>query len=243
VTVTGGPGPVRAAVVSDLFTDAVVYELWGDGDEALLHPEEAVLVASAVANRRQQFAAGRACARRALADLALEDRPLMVGDRRSPRWPEGVTGSISHTEGYAVAVVARLGGGHGTGRDAASGELPVRTVGIDAERCGRVSDDLHGRLFLDPERERMAGLSAQDRAEMATVMFGAKEAFYKAQFPITGDWVGFHDVELRPDGDELTLHPASDLETLARFRWPLRARTVVRRGIAVTGVEAVVPHL
>lgn len=234
MTAAEGPSPARAAAVAKLFTAAVVYELWGQGDEDGLLPEESALVARAVASRRQQFAAGRACAHRALADLAAARGPLLIGDRRSPRWPEGVTGSISHTEGYAVAVVARLGA-----TVTAAGDAVVRTVGIDAEQVGRVSEDLHGRLFLEPERQRLAQLPPPERAEQATAMFAAKEAFYKAQFPVTGAWVGFHDVELRPDGDQLTLHPATDLAALTGFRWPLRARTVLRRGIAVTGVEAV----
>lgn len=221
--------PSRAAAVAALFTGAVAYELWGEGDPATLHPEEAGLVASAVESRRRQFAAGRSCAHRALADLGIDPPPLLRASGRAPRWPEGITGSISHTEDYAVAVVARLDGRPSPGSP---------TVGIDAERIGRVGEHLYRRLFLPDEQEHLLGLTEPERAEAATVMFGVKESFYKAQFAVTGAWVGFHDVELRPGRDGYRLHRASDLEVLDRFSWPGRGRHVVRRGVAVTAVEA-----
>jgi len=67
-------------------------------------------------------------------------------------------------------------------------------------------------------------------------MFGAKEAFYKAQFPVTEAWVGFHDVELVPDDEGFVLHQATDLEALDAFAWPLRALSIVRSGVVVTAV-------
>src|SRR3569623_1114660 len=61
-----------------------------------IHPDEAQQVAGAVAKRRVEFAAGRACARRALTRLGIRDFVLKNGAARAPRWPRGVVGSISH---------------------------------------------------------------------------------------------------------------------------------------------------
>ncbi len=72
--------------------DVVVEETDGrDGEGAL--EEELALVADAATSRREEFAAGRACARRALQRLGVESGPLLVGENREPLWPEGVVGS------------------------------------------------------------------------------------------------------------------------------------------------------
>ena len=237
--------PRRAPTVEALFADSPLssevqaYELWGRGDESALPGAEAAVVAKAVDGRRSQFAAGRQCARRAITRLVQlgrpdrtdPDRPILPDANRAPQWPTGVVGSISHTEGYALAVVAP--------GDVAAGSP---TLGVDAERLGRVSDDLHERLFLPPERARLADLRGSDRDEIATLMFGVKESFYKAQYPVTGAWVGFHDIELRPDpsgGGRFTLHPAEPLAALESFDWPLLGRGLIRNGMAIAVVVAV----
>ncbi len=225
-------GPRPADRVSSLFSAASAFEWWGDGDEQVLYPEEREVVADAVVRRRRQFAAGRACARRAVAEVGATVGPILVGPRRAPRWPTGVTGSISHTEGYAVAVAAPMPstGPWSDGHRA--------TLGIDAEQIGRVTERLHRSIFVADERDYLAGLGPAERAQAATVMFGAKEAFYKAQFAVTGAWVGFHDVALVAHDDRYELHRATDLEALDHVRWPVIARWSIEGGIAVTGVEA-----
>lgn len=223
-----------APEVSRLFSDALAVEWWGDGDDAALHPLEAPLVEGAVENRRRQFAAGRACARRALVGLGVEPGPILRDERRAPAWPGFCVGSISHTEGYAVAVARR-----------ADAVTPVDLMlGIDAERIGRVGDELFSKLFVESERACLAELDEHDRAVLATAMFGAKESFYKAQFPVSRSWVGFHDVECRlstgPDGaPELALHPATGLAVLSLFGWPIRGRWLEREDLLVSSVEAI----
>src|SRR5882757_7343847 len=88
---------------------AVCAELAGRGDPESLLPAEAQFLGRAVASRREQFAAGRACARRGLFELGIVNFPLAVAEDRRPIWPEGITGSITHTKGFAAAVVARSG--------------------------------------------------------------------------------------------------------------------------------------
>jgi 4'-phosphopantetheinyl transferase EntD len=225
------------------------FELWGRGDETALTGAEAAVVANAVDGRRTQFAAGRQCAHRAIDALASggdgSGKAILPDDKRAPVWPEGVVGSISHTEGYALAVAAPVADA-GPGEDKTSWS----TVGIDAERLGRVTHELHERLFLPSERAYLASLDEAGRDEAATLMFGAKESFYKAQYPVTAAWVGFHDVELRPDPVEplrFALYPATGLAALERFAWPLTARGLFASGtsgetsarIAVTAVVAV----
>ncbi len=239
-----GAGPHPAPDLAALFTDAVAFELTGPdleaGGDAGLWPEEEVQVARAVPARRLQFAAGRRCARAGLAALGLAPVPIPAGPQRAPHWPAGATGSISHTTGYAVAVVRRTSDGPGGPSGPASTRL---SIGVDAEQLGRVGDHLYSRLFTPAEEAWLARLAGPRRDAAATAVFGAKEAFYKAQFPLTGAWVGFHDVRAHPienaDGthDGYRLEPHTDLAALDAVHWPCVARHVERGPVVVSAVE------
>ena len=221
------PSPKPAADVAALFarTDVVAFELNGDGDESQLHPDEAAWIGHASGKRRREFAAGRICARAALLELGVAaDQPLGSGQDRAPLWPDGVIGSISHTADYCIAVLARADG---------SGD----GIGIDAERYGRVGDHLHRTIFTTAERAWLGRLPGPERAETATTLFSGKEAFYKAQHPLTRSWVGFKDVSGRAGSDGLILDPATDLDALGRLRWPQTVASLSRGRLVVTAVE------
>ena len=136
------------------------------GQELGLFPAEEMLTGGWGQKRRRDFALGRACARSALSKLG-QDRVAIGRDKNgAPLWPEGVVGSITHTTGYAAALVARLGQFSG--------------VGVDAERVGGVTQNLWPRLFDAEECDHLIGLEAEDRTRMATLFFSAKEASHKA---------------------------------------------------------------
>lgn len=139
-------------------------EMFGHG--APLHAEEAALVAGAVEKRRREFAAGRACARAALSAMGVEAGAILRGGDGAPLWPAGVVGSISHTDGYACAIVG-----------AAS---RFAALGVDAEPIGGVGDELLPRLFDDEECARLLAMTPKDRRVAATLSFSAKETCFKA---------------------------------------------------------------
>lgn len=146
--------------------------------DAELFPEERAQLANAVEKRRAEFGTARVCARRALARLGFEPMPLVPNKDRSPVWPAGVVGSITHTRGYCAVVVAR--------------DSALVSVGIDAEQDKTLTPDLIEMICTPAER---AGLLDRD----AVVYFAAKEAFYKCQYPLTQKFLGFQDVELDVD--------------------------------------------
>jgi len=153
-----------------------------DWDAELL-PEEEPMVARAVPRRRREAAAGRACARRGLVRLGLEAVALPPDPDRVPRWPAGVVGSITHTRGLCAAAVAR--------------QRDLRAIGIDAERAIAASRGDVMRLVTTPaEAAWLAGLPEPERALGSALVFSAKEALYKCQFPLTRELLAFGDVEL-----------------------------------------------
>src|SRR5215831_15185692 len=82
-----------------------------------LFPEEEASIARAVPRRQLEFALGRWCARTALARLGKSNCPLPMEANRSPRWPEGFVGSITHCDGLVAAVVAPADRIEGIGLD------------------------------------------------------------------------------------------------------------------------------
>lgn len=136
------------------------------GQPVLLAPEEEALVAGAASKRRRDFVLGRSCAHQALAILGHDTAVIGRRDNGAPLWPHGTLGSITHTSGYAAALVADANRFSG--------------IGLDAERIGGVTQDLWPRLFGAAERDDLERLDEADCGLAATLFFCAKEACYKA---------------------------------------------------------------
>jgi 4'-phosphopantetheinyl transferase EntD len=153
------------------------------GDAGPLWPGEAV--PGAVPARQAEFAAGRTAARLALADLGLPPVAVPMGADRAPHWPAGLAGSLTHAGGVALAAVLRA----------------PAAVGIDIEPDADLPADVLDSILTPAERAALPDLRA------ARVVFSAKEAFFKAQYPRTGRMIGFDaaDVALQDGGLVLTV--------------------------------------
>jgi 4'-phosphopantetheinyl transferase EntD len=169
-----------------------------------LYPEEQAHIAKAVDKRKNEYALGRTCARRALAQLGLPACALPSQEDRSVRWPEQAWGSITHADDFCAAV--------------ATLRSQARGIGLDAEVRTRV----HRKLWKQIAGEReTAWLNAHEEQEAllhAALLFSAKETFYKAQYCVTKAWVGFHDAEFRLlDGEQFEIELLVDVaETYAK---------------------------
>ena len=211
--VTQGNLVVSSARLAGLFPDGIAAaELCHPGDPALLFPEEARHVRRAVAKRVNEFAAGRMCARHALARLGILDVPLGVMEDRRPRWPSEIVGSITHTDGFCGAVVAE--------------RARFRSIGVDAEIVDRVTADLLPEICVASERAWVADLPRRRKALVSSLIFAAKEAFYKCQFAVTGEWLDFQDVALDragwdPEGWHFTIAPVRELAICRHASLPL----------------------
>jgi 4'-phosphopantetheinyl transferase EntD len=172
----------------------------------LLLPAEAACLGRSVPERQQEFSAGRLCARRALEELGVADFPVVAQADRQPVWPAHVTGSITHTQGLCAAIVGR--------RSEFAG------LGVDSEVVGRVTAELRPRICGPEELAWIASLPLAQHAGASALVFAAKEAFYKCQSPMTGQWLGFHDLKIEP----ATFGSAIDQGSIDSFRIvPVRA--------------------
>ncbi|OBJ67718.1 4'-phosphopantetheinyl transferase [Mycobacterium sp. 1274756.6] len=202
-------------------------ERYDDPPELRALPEEEPLIERSVPKRRNEFITVRACARAALAELGLPPVPILKGDKGQPRWPAGVVGSLTHTAGYRGAVVARDG--------------EVRSVGIDAEPHDVLPGGVLDAISLPAERDAIAALPAG--LHWDRILFCAKEATYKAWFPLTQRWLGFEDAHITFETDETGSAGSFTSEILidpaARSGPPLtvlRGRWSIGRGLVLTAI-------
>ena len=156
----------------------------GDIVDAPLFPDEEAIVARAVVARKREFATGRACARRALADLGFSPRSVPAGSAGEPCWPSGVVGSITHCEGYRACAVAS--------------NSSFLAIGIDAERNRPVTDRVLAAVASEKEMTMVCRLDRLDgEISWTALLFSAKEAVFKALFPLTRRRFGFAAAEVR----------------------------------------------
>jgi 4'-phosphopantetheinyl transferase EntD len=205
---------------------AVVAEVRGEISEVELFPGEEEVVARAVEKRRREFTTGRACARAALSQLGLEPQAIPSGPRGAPQWPAGIAGSITHCDGYRACALAR--------------EADLSTIGVDAEVNAPLPDGLLGDIAL-PEEQRALEVLAREEPGVSwdRLLFSAKEAVYKAWFPLAERWLGFEDARLEIDRDRrsfsarlLVPGPHLDGRELRGFS----GRWLVRDGFVLTAI-------
>jgi len=147
-------------------------------------------IRSAVAKRRREFETGRLLARDLLARLGFPDFAIAADPKGAPLWPSGVTGSITHTKGWCAVAVAREGA--------------ARSLGLDMEADLRLEQKLWSLILTPREVRAIEALPADQREARAMVVFSAKEALYKCQYPVTGLYLDFleAEIELRDPGKD-----------------------------------------
>ena len=71
-----------------------------------------------------------------------------------------------------------------------------------------MEEKLWPTLFTEKEADYFSSLATDIIALETTLFFSAKESFYKCQYPLTQEWVGFQDVEItRTDHQSLAIAP------------------------------------
>jgi len=167
--------------------------------EEFTYPEEAYHLEKAAAHRKDEYIAGRRCARSALNRSGIQAGALPMDKDGLPQWPSGSVGSISHSKRLCCAVAGPV--------------HSARCLGLDVEMTHRLKPAamkriMHGAEFAFAEGDQVR----------ASLLFSAKEAFFKAQFPVWRAYPNFRDLALAVDWERGS---ASVLELAPHLPAPL----------------------
>ncbi len=197
--------PAGVAVAVEPILPASATRLW---------PEEKPAIAGAVPARLAEFVAGRTAARRALSRLDRLPQALPMARDRAPIWPEGISGSIAHAAGLALAVVR---------------EGPP--IGVDIEDDSAIAPDLWPVLCGPEELARLG----PDPGTEVKRLFCAKEAVFKAQAPHSRAMFGHEILSVTLAGNRFDAQFQTDAGAF-RAGQIVRGRIVVAGGLVLAGV-------
>jgi len=142
--------------------------------QQILLPAE---VCRAVPQRQSEYLAGRLLLRQLQLKLGLSTAQILPAADRSPQWPAGQQGSLSHSAGQLLA-----------GLSAKSGYR----LGVDLEHWLTLTQytDLASAILSAAELQwckqynlQQQGLTHWSEPKLLTLIFAAKEALFKALYP------------------------------------------------------------
>ena len=146
-------------------------------------------------NRNQEYLLGRLAIKDALGSLGyppiwIERDPIT----KTPVWPKGITGSLSHSSGLALAVVGD--------------SPPILGLGVDLERANRTIDlGIERHICTQDESDDLRSLHLENHAIRLLLTFSAKESLYKCFFgKIPRDLLRFKNVSLEWESSKWTAH-------------------------------------
>jgi enterobactin synthetase component D len=134
----------------------------------------------AVLKRQVEFLVGRVCAQHAVEALTgQKPASIPLQPDRAPAWPPGIVGAITHTAGYAAALVAQ--------------NTHYRGIGIDCEAIIMPENlNLQKHICVANELEALRAVHGHWRPEkLLTLIFSAKESLFKCLYPQVQAYFGF----------------------------------------------------
>jgi 4'-phosphopantetheinyl transferase EntD len=153
----------------------IAHRLIAPADENALLPDEAASI-PALSERRRASGAARIVARQLMQRLGYSAAAIPRDASGMPLWPAGLVGSLGHDETVAVAALARA-------QDAAG-------IGIDVEPALPLPAEMRDLVLTPRERENLPD------PLVARIVFAAKEAVYKAAYPLDRAFLEFADIEV-----------------------------------------------
>lgn len=151
-------------------------------------------------NRLAEHFAGRYCAKSCLEFLGLKNPLIPIHSDRSPIWPNGFIGSISHTKSSAIATCTPSKGLIGVGID-------IENI-IDIKTINKINK----LIVFDDEKN----IIAPEPTEIAfTLVLSVKECFFKAAYPSVKRIFDFKDISVININSELGLVEVRTNKTLS----------------------------
>jgi len=184
-----------------------------------LWPEERADIVRAIPKRQHEFAAGRRAARQAMTALGLPVAAIPMGHQRAPIWPKGLAGSIAHCDTLCIAAISQT----------------HQSIGIDIEHATPLDADLIAIVCTSAEQALLKHMPQAAQGMHCKRIFSAKEAVYKAQYPLTGQIIGFDALSVSMDRqDEFAATWHQPMPNLPSLRGSVRMLPNVILAVAVT---------
>ncbi|RWC89120.1 MAG: 4'-phosphopantetheinyl transferase superfamily protein [Mesorhizobium sp.] len=184
-----------------------------EGDETHLLSAEAGSIPARQPAMRRASGAARWIAHRLLADAGFDGFALLRTPSGAPAWPQGITGSLAHDDDMAVAAVAAVAG--------------IGSLGIDVEPALPLPDEISALVAMPADRTGTA-----DRQLAGRILFAAKEAVYKAAYPLDREVLGYEDIAV----DLETGHATTRTGRKARLAYCVAPRVAVLAFVDGDGV-------
>jgi len=154
-------------------------------EESSLFPEEIEFMSDMASKRRAEFGTARIFARELLTEIGCTPCSLIPNMDRSPFWPAGIIGSISHSDDHCVVAAVRT--------------KKIKSVGIDIETSDPLSEEFKQLICTPEEQSWLSQFNKVEQGIYVKLIFSAKEAFYKCQYMATQRFLDFQDVTLNMD--------------------------------------------
>lgn len=140
-------------------------------------------LSKAVNKRCAEYLAGRIVARQAIERINGTKPQIGTHKDRSPIWPKGLIGSITHSDRFAAAALAQ--------------QKYHQFLGIDFEHWinAQLADELSGQI-LDKYEKQLLSQCSISFEQGVTLIFSAKESFYKALYPHVKTFFGFDEARV-----------------------------------------------
>jgi 4'-phosphopantetheinyl transferase EntD len=139
-------------------------------------------------------------------------------------WPEGLVGSITHTDTWCAVAVARVADG-------------FRALGLDIEPAEPIQSELLRIICLPEERAFLDEQPADQRGLLGRLVFSAKESAFKCQYGLSRAMFAYHGMRI-----DLDLPAQRFVAVFQRDAGPfaagdeLQGRFLVAEGYIVTAV-------
>ncbi|MBJ7539336.1 4'-phosphopantetheinyl transferase family protein [Marinomonas transparens] len=180
--------------------------------------------------RKETFLAGRLAVRDAQVCLKVPTVPIVKAAGGSPVWPSDYTGSLSHTDSQAVAVLL------------SKSQSIVKGIGIDIELIASANQlDASDMIGIASEFQLLSDLNEGGSIEkpLATLLlFSLKESLYKALYPIVGEFFDFLDAELigaeSDSQNQFSLQIKRDLSDQVQSGFLIKAGFIEQNGNLLT---------
>ncbi|WP_262696497.1 4'-phosphopantetheinyl transferase family protein [Kordiimonas aquimaris] len=169
-------GQVRGEIITSIDLDL-------DLESQKLTPYERKRANTLPNPQKWDYVRGRICSSKALYNLArIKDYSLLSDLDGVPIWPKGIVGSLSHTESVCGAVVAYSNS--------------VLSMGFDIEELERISEEMFEEICTENELLKLKEQQFFQSKRNVSILFSAKEAFYKCYYPLYRNWLDFKDVDI-----------------------------------------------